>query len=298
MQQDDLIKKWLNDDLSHQELENFKAHEDYNDLIKLDIHLKSFKAPSYNSTNELDTLLNITKTKKPISYQWLKPLLKISAIIIVCFSLYYYTTTLNTTINTLASEKTTIELPDTSVVTLNALSNVTYNTHNWKNSRVINLNGEAFFKVKKGSQFSVNTPHGKVTVLGTQFNVKQRQNYFEVVCFEGSVKVTNNAYSKILEPGDSFVVVNNKLTQQIKETATKPSWLNNISAFKSLPFHYVLKELERQYNVVFDTKNIDTTIIFTGHFPHNNLEQALKSITIPLNLKYHIINNNIVLTSD
>jgi ferric-dicitrate binding protein FerR (iron transport regulator) len=46
---------------------------------------------------------------------------------------------------------------------------------------------EAYFQVKKGQTFSVNTTDGVVKVLGTHFNVKQRKNYFEVNCFEGLV---------------------------------------------------------------------------------------------------------------
>jgi ferric-dicitrate binding protein FerR (iron transport regulator) len=42
---------------------------------------------------------------------------------------------------------------------------------------------EAYFQVKKGQTFSVNTTDGVVKVLGTHFNVKQRKNYFEVKLF-------------------------------------------------------------------------------------------------------------------
>ena len=52
----------------------------------------------------------------------------------------------------------TIVLPDQSVMTLNASSTAEYG-EDWSENRVIKLEGEAFFDVKKGSNFSVITPN-------------------------------------------------------------------------------------------------------------------------------------------
>jgi Fe2+-dicitrate sensor, membrane component len=65
-------------------------------------------------------------------------------------------------------------------VNLNSSSQLSYSKNKWDSKREVTLNGEAFFKVSKGSTFDVITLNGKVSVLGTQFNVKQRENYFEV----------------------------------------------------------------------------------------------------------------------
>ena len=46
----------------------------------------------------------------------------------------------------------------------------------WKNERSVNLDGEGFFKVAKGSKFDVETSAGTVSVVGTQFNVKNRKD--------------------------------------------------------------------------------------------------------------------------
>jgi ferric-dicitrate binding protein FerR (iron transport regulator) len=296
MNRDELIKKWLDDELTTQEFEMFKSLEDYEQLIKLSDSLKQFKAPEYNVSEELTKLL--PKTKKTASNSWLNPILKVAAVIAICFSVYYYTTNLNTTVNTLASEKTTIELPDNSEVKLNALSSLSFNKKNWKNERVITLNGEAYFKVEKGEHFNVKTPSGIITVLGTQFNVKQRNNLFEVVCYEGSVKVTHKLDTKILKTGDSFLILDGKYIAKEKENTKNPSWINNESYFKSIPYYYVIKEFERQYNTSISAKNIDLKQLFTGSFSHNNKELALKSITLPLNINYTIKNSSIVLVRE
>ncbi|NOY48935.1 MAG: FecR family protein [Chlorobi bacterium] len=296
MKREDLIKKWLDNELNVQELEAFKQLEDYDDLVQLSNSVMQFKAPEYNTSEELNTALQHINSKQR-SKNWLRPVLRIAAILALSFSVYYYTTTLDTNISTLAAQKTEIQLPDASQVLLNAASTLTYNKSDWETNRDVTLEGEAFFKVTKGSKFSVNTSTGTVTVLGTQFNIKQRNNYFEVICYEGSVKVTHNTNIVILKPGNSFLLIDGEIIAKEKETASNPSWINNESSFKSMPFAYVIREFERQYNVTINTQDIDLKQLFTGSFVHNDKELALKSITLPLNLNYSLQNNKAIVLS-
>jgi transmembrane sensor len=299
MKREDLIKKWLDNELNTQELEAFKLLEDYEFLVKLSNGTKRFKAPEFNTSEELKTVMQSINSTKQYSRNWLKPLLRIAAIFAISFSVYYYTTTLDTNINTLAAQKSTTELPDASSVSLNALSTLTYNKKNWTTLRDVELKGEAYFKVAKGSKFNVITSSGTVTVLGTQFNVKQRENFFEVVCYEGSVDVYYKSNTQTLKPGDSFLIIDGKFIAKEKETKLNPSWINNESYFKSMSFAHVLHEFERQYDVTINSQHIDLEQLFSGSFVHNNKELALKSITLPLNLNYSIENNNsIVLTRE
>ncbi len=289
MEREELIKKWLDNELNSHELEAFKKLEDYDDLIKLSNSLMQFKAPEYDSTQELHDVWHAIKSSKSTvskKTHWMRPFMRIAAVLALALSVYYYTTTLDTSINTLAAQKTSIELPDASQVSLNAASSITFNKHDWKKERNVTLNGEAFFKVAKGSTFNVTTSTGTVTVLGTEFNVKQRDNYFEVTCYEGSVKVTHNSNIVILKPGHSFLNIDGKLIATEKETSINPSWINNESYFKSMPFAYVIREFERQYNVTITPHNINLNELFTGSFSHNNKELAIKTITLPLNIEY------------
>jgi ferric-dicitrate binding protein FerR (iron transport regulator) len=125
-----------------------------------------------------------------------------------------------------------------------------------------------------------------VSVLGTKFNVKQRDDDFEVVCFEGLVQVVYGSYTETLAAGDTFLILDGKLVSNEKENLTEPSWINNQSTFKSLPYKEVIAEFERQYDIRLETQDIDNTQLFTGSFTHNNLDVALKSITLPLQLTY------------
>ncbi len=294
MEKEYLIKKWLDNSLTPEELEAFKALEDYEALTKLSNYTKGFKAPEYNEDEALKTVLHQIETKKQSKTNWLQPVLKIASILVLCFGAYYYTTTLDTTFTTDFSEKISVELPDHSKVDLNALSSITFNKSDWKNNRNVSLKGEAFFDVEKGSSFNVNTPNGIVTVLGTEFNVKQRDNFFEVTCYEGLVQVTYKNNKTKIKPGESFLVLNDLVINN-QTVYSQPQWLTNTSAFKSLPLKEVIAELERQYNVKVETKNINTDLLFTGRFTHNNLDTALKSITQPLQLTYTKTNQTIIL---
>ena len=298
MERETLISKWLDNNLNDQELEAFKKLEDYDDLVKLDRNLQGFKAESYDPAVELESVLSSIRSKKQTSVHWFKPFMKIAAILAICFSLYYYTTTLDTTIKTAFAQKTTIELPDNSSVSLNAKSLLIFNKKDWKKERDVELEGEAFFKVSKGSSFNVITKTGIVTVYGTQFNVKQRDTYFEVICYEGIVGVTYNSQLTKLKAGNSFLIIDGKLIVTEKENNATPSWLNNESQFKSLPYREVLAEFERQYGVSIVAENIDENQLFTGSFSHSNIDIALKSITLPLHLKYSKTNNTITLKRD
>jgi len=295
MKREELIKKWLDHNLNTEEQIAFEQLDDYNELMKMDSALRDFKAPKFSSTQSYQEVKTKLKPKVSQPQQWLKPLLRIAAVLAIGFSIYYFTTTLDTSINTEIAEQTTIALPDDSMVNLNANSTVTYNESHWNKTRAVKLQGEAFFKVAKGKKFDVITEDGIVSVLGTEFNVKQRHSYFEVTCYEGLVAVTYNNKTTKLKPGHSFKIIDGKLLATEKENAVQPQWLHGESSFTSVPLKHVIKEFENQYNRTLITENIDLSRLYTGSFTHNNLDLALKSVTIPLNLSYSISEESILL---
>jgi len=295
MKQEDLITKWLDNNLNSKELEAFKKLEDYNELIRLDSAIQEFKPLPFNSNLELIKLNTTLKDRKQKQSNWFKQFLRIAAILAICLSFYYFTSNLDSNFATALAQKENILLPDNSQVKLNAKSTLAFNNKGWKDSRDLKLTGEAYFKVAKGAKFTVHTAAGDVSVLGTVFNVKNRTNLFEVICYEGSVKVAHNNTTRVLKPGESFLVLNNKLVEKPIINNKTPFWINNESAFNSMPFSQVIAEFERQYNVTFSVNTVDTNQLFTGSFAHDNLEVALQAITIPLNIDYTKNNNKISL---
>lgn len=295
MEREDLIKKWLDNNLNSQELEAFKQLEDFEELTRLDFALQQFKPVDFESDIELEKLNLTLKNKHKKQNNWRKPFLRIAAILAICLGSFYYTTTLDTSIATKFAEKENIVLPDNSQVKLNAKSTLAFNKNSWKDNRNLDLTGEAYFKVAKGSKFTVHTSVGDISVLGTEFNINTRNNLFEVICYEGSVKVAHANTIRILKPGESFLILDNKLVDKPKIRDTSPTWITNESTFYSMPYTQVIAELERQYNVTFSVNDIDTNQLFTGSFTHDNLDIALQVITTPFNLAYTINNKKISL---
>ena len=183
-------------------------------------------------------------------------------------------------------QKKTFELPDNSKVVLNSGSEIVYKKWNWDNNRKLNLDGEAYFKVTKGKTFEVSTPLGKVNVLGTQFNVKSRENRFDITCFEGSVKVNYNNTQIIITKGMHVAFENNKKITVPDTEFNEPQWINHEITFVKENLNTIIKEINRQYNIEISLKNTSENQLFTGTIPSNNLESALEIINVTYHLQH------------
>ena len=289
MDKDYLIKKWLTGKLTEAERKAFESLPDYELNMKIVEAARRFKAPEFSQDSVYKNLkARLASQKTPVYYlNNYRFLYRIAAVLIIAFSSYFYIQSQNIKIDTQAGQQLIITLPDQSQVFLNADSRISYNKILWHLKRGLSLNGEAFFKVQKGSQFDVKTNQGIVSVVGTQFDVKSRQHLFEVKCFEGVVRVQSKGQTHLLTHGKAIKLVDNSLIAFTTAQAG-PEWLKGQSSFNSVPLSEVLDELSRQYNVKITTQNVDTQQLYTGGFKHDNLPQALKAVTEPFSLQFHI----------
>ncbi|MCH2021624.1 MAG: FecR family protein [Saprospiraceae bacterium] len=181
-----------------------------------------------------------------------------------------------------------VELPDGSTVEINASSSLVYKPYWWNFSRTVNLDGEAYFQVKKGSAFTVNSKYGCTEVLGTIFNVYARGNQYEVLCVSGKVGVKARgglSKSVFLEANEFAVLNNGKLLKTTEvNSSTVVGWKDLQFNFTSKPLKMVIKEVERQFDV--DIK-FDKNLIYTGSFNKTkSVESTLNLICLPFNLKF------------
>ena len=296
MKDEKQIHRWLNGELSESELEIFKQTQDYKDYIKIVSFSEKLQTPQIDpekTLKELKTrLANTQKTKvlKP-NFKWAYRIAAVLTILLVTSYFVFYNQA--TVVKTTLAQTTTAQLPDNSEVVLNAGSKIRYKEKNWQKNRELDLEGEAYFKVSKGSDFEVKTSLGLINVLGTQFNVKVREDYFEVQCYEGKVAVSYKNKKIALPAGSKFRVVNKKVKMSQNLSDTKPSWLLQESTFDAVPYSQVIAELERQYDLKIEMNNIDASQLFTGSFTHKNKNVALQSITKPLRISYEIDGENV-----
>ena len=290
-----LITKWLNNTISEAELKQFKALEDYDLYLRIMECSSKLQAPEYDVDKAFEAILKQKETKRSHKKGWWKYGAVASIVFLIGF-FSYNTFFGNTTYTTDFGNQLAFELPDGSKVLLNAKSTITFNKQNWETNRLLTLDGEAFFDVEKGNHFKVQTKQGDVTVLGTEFTVNATTNFFKVACFEGKVKVEDKIenITQLLLPNQGYQQIESTVTQlQFKNL--KPSWLNDQSSFKSVPVKYVFKSLEKQYNLKFEYKNFNDSVLFTGSFPNNNKNNALQTVLKSVNITYEIQENRVIL---
>ncbi|MFT5892316.1 MAG: transmembrane sensor [Dokdonia sp.] len=303
MEKEYLLKKWLNDELTPSELEAFKELDDSSLSQEIIQEAQRFKTPDPYLVDDFETFKTQKDTKKDtptkvIHFNWIQKLSGVAAIVVITLGLYYVFTSQNqTTITTQLAQKETVQLPDQSLVMLNAKTTIRFKEKTWEEKREVSLDGEAFFNVAKGSKFDVLTNDGIISVLGTSFNVKQRDQFFEVTCYEGLVSVAYNSKTIQLPAGTSFRLDHNKETQSTI-TVDTPQWIANRSVFSKVAVAEVFKELGRQYDIQIDVSTIDSTILFSGGFEHSDLTNALTAITAPLRMTYTTQNKRKVVIHD
>lgn len=296
------ISKWLNNEMTDEELVAFRKTDDYKLYKNIVEEAENINLTSVNETVALQDfkarIANRTKKKSKVISFNRNLALKIAASIALLVGITYFLFNFNQeTLKADFAENKSFVLPDESTVTLNAVSQITYSKTSFKKNRQLKLDGEAYFSVKKGSTFNVKTEQGNIEVLGTKFNVKSRENSFKVFCYEGSVSVSHNNTKVILTNGEGVQLTeNNTLLKLHNPETSAPLWLNNESYFKEDPYTEVLAEFERQFKVKIISKAINTDVLFTGGFNNKDMDSAIKSITLPLNLNYRIKDNEIILS--
>ncbi|OUR92345.1 hypothetical protein A9Q87_07640 [Flavobacteriales bacterium 34_180_T64] len=293
------LAQWLDGTISDKELQELVSEVDYVAYVKLkkgiDVY-EQLEAPIKPSFEKINYILNAKKQRSHRLANWS---IGAAAILILCFGLLTIFGNDTLEIQSNFGEQKTIALLDGSEVILNSKSLLSYDTEDWEYNRTLFLEGEAYFKVKKGSTFTVNTNNGSVAVLGTQFNVNSKSDYFEVVCYEGKVGVTNSDGLNVLTPNQNIRKINGNALEKWKVELEQPSWIHGESTFNSIPIKYVITAIEEQYNVDIDKRQIDDTVIFTGSFSHGNLSTALKTVFKTLEITYiEKEKNSIVLSLD
>ncbi len=294
------LADWLEGKISDNDLKNKISDEDFLEYQKMkqsfDI-LSELNAPMDKILGKIHSKIK-SKSEKESKIIPLFAKLTIGIAVALILFLGFYSKFTNTEVQfkTTLGKQRTITLLDGSEVILNAKSSLKYNKKSWKKSRELTLDGEAYFKVTKGSDFKVNTKNGSVTVLGTQFNVKSRDDFYQVVCYEGKVRViSRNNTEFVLTPKKKVTIINNKKSENTFTNITYPEWLNGESVFENTPLKYVLNELENQFEITFERNSIDENIKFTGSFDNKKMNIALATVFKPLKISYQIKDKKIQL---
>lgn len=197
-------------------------------------------------------------------FRW--AIVSVAASLVLCLGLaaFAYLYTIN--LSNQAGRSQLTMLPDGSQVELNAATELSYKPYWWKVERKLKLKGEAFFRVKHGSTFTVLTVTGSVQVLGTTFNVCDREGWFQVSCYTGKVKVNSAGTQAILRPGMQLSKVNQQVkVLRLKVSQDVPDWKMQKFSFDQIPLRIVLEEIQRRYAVRIEAP-ADLPYLYSGSF--------------------------------
>jgi len=202
----------------------------------------------------------------------------------------------------LSNEKIkTLTLPDGTAVWLMSGSTITYpSTFSGKETRNVEVKGEAFFNVAKDSlhPFILNLGEVGLKVVGTSFNVMNYgdENHINVVLKTGKVDLFKGEYN----PDDDFVhLAPGQLVTYKKDkpeflvsnvdVAKHTSWINGTLLFRDDPLSEVLKQLGRWYNITVEVKDREVSdFTFTATIKNENLDQIVDLLRYSTPFKYSI----------
>lgn len=190
------------------------------------------------------------------------------------------------------------ELPDQSVVWLNAGTTLRYPVSFRKENRQVELEGEAFFEVQADARhpFYVNTPSGlSVHVYGTAFNVNAYpdDNTLETVLEKGKVEIivpTRQKTVKLL-PGERLLYdkQNGEIIHEEVNVYEKTAWKEGKLIFRNAELDDIFKTLSRRFNV--DIQYINHSgkpYRYRATFRDETLSQILDYLAKSAELKWHI----------
>ncbi|MEM6540784.1 MAG: FecR domain-containing protein, partial [Bacteroidota bacterium] len=249
---DTIMARWLAGKLTEAERAEFEASSEYEEYQRLAKGLAAFKKPDFDKEGLRERVWKGIKNQKSNTVIRLKPFYYaagIAASILVLLGLFLSKVTYTTAIG----EKMTIALADGTEVHLNAQSTLSHKRFFWLSNKTVSLEGEGYFSVTQGDNFSVETESGTISVLGTAFNVKARPISFELYCYEGQVRYKNDSEQQeaYLSAGDA-VQLNGKILLEFKHEDTRPLWPTGMSRFSNTELMIVIKELGAYYDISFD----------------------------------------------
>lgn len=279
------LAKWLAGEMSEEELNAFQNTTEYATYVKIAEYSSQLKAPDFDANLLYKNTIKHKKTNPKVISFYNSTWIKVAALFVVLLGLTFILKT-NTTSTEIAEngKKTHFLLPDNSDIVLNSGSEINYKKWNWDNNRNLDLKGEAYFKVAHGKKFKVNTCLGTVTVLGTQFNVKVRNNRFDVICYQGRVKVVHNNHIVIITKGKSVTFIKEQIEKGTVESA-KPEWTTNQICFKKEKLSNIIEEIQRQFDCKIVINAKENNQLFTGTLPSNDLKTTLETVSATYHLK-------------
>lgn len=295
-----LLDEWI-----AEKIENQKYYSEQNKLWNLFLmHQKMQKIDERKAYQKISTQLF---SRKKISLftiiQRIAAILLLPVIIISAYYIFSEKTRheqhamVYNTAETPLGMRSSLILPDGTKVWLNAGSKLSYPVIFSDKFRAVNLEGEAYFEVKKDKKwpFVVHSANMNIVVSGTTFNCNAypENDQIQTILVEGHVTVMNESatVSKELHPNE--LAIFSKNNQQISKSKIDIekyiAWKSGKLMFRDDKMNLVVEKLQRWYNVEFEIKDQEIVdYIYTATFVDESLDQVLKMLSLSAPIRYTV----------
>ncbi len=192
----------------------------------------------------------------------------------------------------------TIQMPDGSTIILSANTEIKYPEKFDKRS--VEIKGEAFFKVVYNPKkpFKVLSDKTEIEVLGTSFNVRQKNNEVFVMVENGKVNFSAEGQAPILLLSGKGAVYNSlskKISPRINQNAS--AWSTKSFRFQNTPVNEIISTLSDVYALKIEVSSESLLKCeFNGVFDNIAPENILHALSFSMGAKLSFENGVYTLT--
>lgn len=219
-----------------------------------------------------------------------------ASILIAAFiGIYYYSMQPEVIASSTGSIQT-VALEDGSKVTLRPHSTI-YALSGTAEELNYEIQGEAYFEVNQNAErtFSVKAGNGKVSVLGTKFNLSTWGSQVQVFLEEGTISFENieTDSSVTLNPGESAEIDAGKtIITDIADVTEFTDWMNRELIFNNKTARYIFNEMEQEFSIIISAPDSIQNTELSGELSLEDAEQSLKDLSLVLNGQFVSEGNN------
>ena len=317
MKINNLIARFLANKATKEEwdnLETWKTESQGNlsDLLEMQsiwqdaVDLKGYKDfdrtsawDSINGQLEDDSIeTKAPKRRQIISLKWVAGIA--AAVTIAIVALNIVSTDSELSFNSVASNNSVenVQLVDGSNIVLNKNTELNY-ASDFENNRTVILDGEAYFDVARNESkpFTVATDCANITVLGTSFNIEEKEGYVNVLVTSGSVSVRSGDEEVLLKKNDMVKCDCQSIKKLNRPGNNYLSWKTNKLEFNETPLDIAIADIARHYNVNISftkesqSKKLPVTDVFEG----GDIETVIEGIALITGIKYFVEGNKYII---
>lgn len=189
-----------------------------------------------------------------------------------------------------------IELSDGTLVTLNAMSTLSFDSNFSDTLREVELVGEAFFDVAKDPKrlFRVKTKRSLTEVYGTSFNVNDYDNSptQSISLFSGNVTAHAADTTVKLTPGEQFFIEGcSKMTKVGRFNPQEvEGWRNSMFIFANAQLEEITTAIERWYDVefIYSLEQLKSIKIYVKIKKTSALKEILDALAATEKVRFNI----------